>query len=351
LKAVDFCNALELLRENEAKPKLTTGNVDFDSLLGGGIEQGFFYIFYGDNEDDIDYLLYRILCNSLLPLDKFGFSGKVVFINSGSYRQEQLLLDIRLIVNLLKANGTDTSRSLDRIYTISAFNEEQQQQAVEDACKLLLEDSEIKLVVARNITSFHLPSELGTVDRKEQILKLQRFFSPLWQACQAKEITLIISCKPRRQGGWKPSPPDGGSFLRHQAHVMIYLRRKDESDKTVTAFLLKHPNRQQKTIDFSLYEGDPIMGRLTTPFRSILQEEMDTLKRSFREALMDPARRDSFDCLVKAWTSEQGAMSYAKVPSTLEAMLLLAVVENRKLIEDLREEIRELRSKLDSVQS
>jgi len=349
LKAVNFCNALELLRENEAKPKLTTGNVDFDSLLGGGIEQGFFYVFYGDNESDIDYVLYRILCNSLLPHDKFGFNGKAVFINCGNYRQEQMLLDLKLITNLLKANNLDPSKSLDRICTISAFNEEQQQQAAEDACKLLQQDSEIKLVVARNIINFYLPPESRTGDRKEQILKLQRFFSPVWQACQAKEATLIVSCKPRRQGGWRPPPPEGGSFLRHQAHVMIYLKRREDRDKTITAFLLKHPNRQQKTIDFSLYEGDPIMGRLTTPFRSMLQEEMDTLKRSFREALMDPARRDSFDCLTKAWTSEQGAMSYAKVPSTLEAMLLLAVVENRKLIEDLREEVRELRSKLDSV--
>jgi hypothetical protein len=66
---------------------------------------------------------------------------------------------------------------------------------------------------------------------------------------------------------------------------------------------------------------------------------------------MDPARRDAFDSIVKAWTAEQGAMSYAKVPSVLEVMLLAAAVDNRKTIEDLQDELRELRSDLQKAQS
>ena len=93
------------------------------------------------------------------------------------------------------------------------------------------------------------------------------------------------------------------------------------------------------------------MGRLTIPFRSQLQQEIENLNRSFKEALIEPARRDAFDSLARAWTAEQGAMSYAKVPSVLEVMLLAAAVDNRKAIEDLEDENRKLHSHMEKLQS
>jgi hypothetical protein len=93
------------------------------------------------------------------------------------------------------------------------------------------------------------------------------------------------------------------------------------------------------------------MGRLTIPFRNQLQQEVENLTRSFKEALMEPARRDAFDSLTRAWTAEQGAMSYAKVPSVLEVMLLAASVDNRKNIEDMHDEIALLRSQLEKARS
>jgi prefoldin subunit 5 len=44
-------------------------------------------------------------------------------------------------------------------------------------------------------------------------------------------------------------------------------------------------------------------------------------------------------------------MSYAKVPSVIEVMLLAAAVDNRSAIEDLEDENRELRSRLEKLQS
>ena len=114
---------------------------------------------------------------------------------------------------------------------------------------------------------------------------------------------------------------------------------------------MKRPKRQARMVEFSPGHGDSVMGRLTIPFRSQPQDEIENLTRSFREALMDPARRDAFDCLVKAWTAEQGGMSYAKVPSVLEVMLLAASVDNRKTMEDLQDEVREIRSHLQKARS
>jgi len=93
------------------------------------------------------------------------------------------------------------------------------------------------------------------------------------------------------------------------------------------------------------------LGRMTLPFRMLLQEEMDNLKRTYREALMDAGRRDAFDSLVRAWSSEQGAMSYARVPTALDVMLLTAAIDNRKLIEENFEKFMAIESKLNRIEA
>lgn len=60
---VEFRNGMQVLREHEAKLRLTTGILELDSLLAGGVELGTFSLFYGDEERLIDRLLYNLLCN------------------------------------------------------------------------------------------------------------------------------------------------------------------------------------------------------------------------------------------------------------------------------------------------
>jgi RecA/RadA recombinase len=49
---LSFRNASDMLTKRQALPKLSTGSGDLDSLLGGGIELGQFYLFYGDEDSD-----------------------------------------------------------------------------------------------------------------------------------------------------------------------------------------------------------------------------------------------------------------------------------------------------------
>jgi RecA/RadA recombinase len=347
---VDFRSGVQVLREDQAKPRLTTGILELDSLLAGGVELGTFSLLYGDGERFIDRLLYNLLCNCQLPQEEYGFDGKAVMLNCGNYREEQALLDLKLATNLLKANHIDPAKGLDQIIAVSAFNTDQAAQAVEEACNIVNGDERVRLVVARNLAKLFIDDGVRSKDTLSRIQQLQHLVGKLWQACSARDVSLVASCRPRRQNTPRPSPPEGGTFLRHLAQVMICFRKKDETG-TQLAYLLKHPKRKAGIAEFSISHGDSVMGRLTIPFRSQMQQEIENLTRSFREALMDPARRDAFDSIVKAWTAEQGAMSYAKVPSVLEVMLLAATVDNRKTIEDLQDEVLELRSHLQKTQS
>lgn len=333
-------------------PKLTTGNADLDSLLGWGIEPGHFYLFYGDDKSGVDFLIHQILVNCLLPEEKYGFDGKAVYSNCGNYREEKTLLDSRLLSFLIKAAKLDPMKALDDIYVICAFSGEQQEQIVSEVQKLLEEDkvNKIKLVVVHNIAKL-FTSDKGRMNKDfERITKLQRVVLKLWQACAQNNIAFVASCRSNKTSRGRIPQPEGGKYLRHEANVIVHLRKKSEKPPFVTAYLLKHPNRASRKIDFAFTVGGDVVGRITLPFRTILQEEMKSLKRSYREALMDASRREAFDSLLKAWSSEQGAMSYAKVPTVLDVMLLTAVIDNRKLIEDLFDQVGIISSKIDMIQ-
>ena len=92
------------------------------------------------------------------------------------------------------------------------------------------------------------------------------------------------------------------------------------------------------------------MGRITKSFRLMFREELNSLRKNYQQVLMDLSRRDAFDSIVKAWSSELGAMSYVNIVPVLDVMLLTAVVDNRRLIEKLSEQIGAISSRIDQIQ-
>ena len=86
------------------------------------------------------------------------------------------------------------------------------------------------------------------------------------------------------------------------------------------------------------------MGRVTRDsMRGRLQDSMVKLRKRYRGALKDDEMQMAFDELWPAWSTEQGAMIYAEVLSSLDLLLLTAAVDNRREIEALRRENAEAR--------
>lgn len=72
--------------------------------------------------------------------------------------------------------------------------------------------------------------------------------------------------------------------------------------------------------------------------RGRLQDSMVKLRKRYRGALKDDEMQQAFDELWPAWSTEQGAMIYAEVLSSIDLLLLTATVDNRREIEALRRE-------------
>lgn len=82
------------------------------------------------------------------------------------------------------------------------------------------------------------------------------------------------------------------------------------------------------------------MGRVTLSFRMIFKQVLEDLK-SFHKALLDPEHKDVFNSLKRVWSREMAAMIYVhgQIPVVFDLMLLTALIDNRKEIMKLEEEI------------
>ena len=92
------------------------------------------------------------------------------------------------------------------------------------------------------------------------------------------------------------------------------------------------------------------MGRITVPFKMKFEEELDSLK-GFRDALKDLERQAAYDEIIKACTSEQGALANTDIPAILDAMLLTASVDNRRRINHLSRRVDSLEEKVRKIES
>jgi len=341
-----FTSALEELRDLEEFSLLSTGCEALDRLIGGGLRPRAFYLFYGNRQSGVDELLHRLLVLSTLPREMGGLDGKAVYINCGNYRIERTTLDFNLLTGLSKAYGLDPTKVLERIHVVCAFSPEQEEEAALKVKHLVEVDDSIRLVAFHNISRL-FTTDSRSLNQRARITLLQRIVFETWRSCVERCVILVATCRPLKETGSRIPPPEGGGYLRHMATIIVYLKRL--RDDAYAAHLMKHPNLPQRRISFT-FRGGGGLGRITGSFRTRFQEELSKLERSFIKALRDPRRREAFNLLVEAWSGEMGAMSYANIPSVLDVMLLTAVIDNRKRIEELAEQLSETLSRLRKLQ-
>jgi hypothetical protein len=92
------------------------------------------------------------------------------------------------------------------------------------------------------------------------------------------------------------------------------------------------------------------MGRITQAARASFENHLHRMRTEYREALTTKGRREAFDRLVEAWSSELGAISYAESLSLMDLILLTGEVENRAFTEALKLRLDSLNDRLDEAE-
>ncbi|MFP3951283.1 MAG: hypothetical protein ACLFVP_03960 [Candidatus Bathyarchaeia archaeon] len=322
-----FSSGLQLLASEESR--LSTGSPELNWLLNG-LQPGMFYLFYGE-EGLIKPLFRHITVNALIPRGK-AKAPHVVYLLMGNYRRERTQIEVEELTGLMEESGLHRM-DLERIHVITASSADQQSLLAEELGSLMEKERRVSLVVARGIFRLH-KEDARRRNRHVVREEVQRSIMRIRQICGAREIPIVASARPTQRGLTSPMP-ESSSFLRHLANIIVHLRGRKRGSYN-RAILIAHPARAPSSTEYRLeVNGD--LGRDTPPFRQSFQKKVDRLRREFKEALLSLERRDAFEELVEAWSSELGAMSYAESMKLQDLLLLVALVDNRRIIAELED--------------
>lgn len=325
------------LEENKRRLRMSTGFRELDALIGG-IEEGMFYLFYGE-ESVLDIIVHMLIVNCVLERKKGGFESKGIYFNNTNYYESRTVLDPSLLGEISKKAGVDPKTVLENFYTVVAYNEERQLTVAEKVCDLIRDDSGIRLLIAHNLTVFLKNSNI----RRKSLENFKKIVNMISETSFEHNVAVFATVNMPNGNGRVVPEPNVGAYLRHRANVIVYVKKLQDSIKPLfKACLLKHPYYPKKSMIIGYGIGGDFMGRITPSFRQRYENEIEELRKKFQDYLIDLERGKAFDMLLKeAWNEEQAAMGNSNFPTILDALNFTANLQNRKLIEELKKKVEE----------
>ena len=180
---------------------------------------------------------------------------------------------------------------------------------------------------------------------------MKEVISIINRACAKNKISIVVTGDSNLSSKGVIPRPIGGTYLKHIANVIVCLKNISASTflPSFKATLVKH--QYMKTPKSVVVHGRKYgrtmllnrcsMGGITPSFRQLYDEVMSDLRTELQGAFVDLGHKKVFDLLLKAWNSEQAAMSNSTLPTVCDKLNVVASVHNRKLIAALMNESKQ----------
>ncbi len=228
LLKMGFEPATESLKKRQLMGRITTGSLELDKMLGGGIETQAITEMHGAFGSGKSQIGLQLAVNVQLPKGKGGLGAKAVFIDTeGTFRPER-------VQQMAQGMGLDPAKVLANIYVAKAYNSDHQVILAEKS-EELLKNGDVKLIVVDSITSAFRSDYTGRGTLADRQQKLNRHLHQLQKMADvynaAVYITNQVMSRPDILFG-DPTAPIGGHILGHQATFRVYLR-KSKGEKRI----------------------------------------------------------------------------------------------------------------------
>ena len=199
-------------------------NVDcIDQLLGGGFETGVITEVYGEAGSGKTNLCLQ-MAKSVI-----GSGKKTIYIDSEGLSRER----IRQIF------GEDYDSMIKELLIFEPYDFEEQEKIVDKAVNLALKNEDVGLVVLDSATGHYrieLAKELERAERRSFISQI----TGLLKLCRRRLMPVILTSQVYTDIDRGVFRPLGGHVLRHNAKVIIHLKKDEDMPGRRIAVLMKH---------------------------------------------------------------------------------------------------------------
>jgi DNA repair protein RadA len=234
--------------------RTSTGARTLDTVLYGGVETSAITQFYGDSSSGKTQLCHTICSIVSQDIQEGGIKGKAIYLDTeGTYRPER-------IVQIAKARGFDSDKTLESIILYEIHDTTQQELIIEKDVYIHLENQKnnemrFKLLVVDSPITHFRSEYIGRATLPERQQRLFRFMRNLTKLAQRFNIAVVVTNQVH-------TVPDmlntkkavGGSVMNHAVTYSIHLQNRFGSSKCVSAQIVCSPYHPQLDTIFKVNE-------------------------------------------------------------------------------------------------
>lgn len=231
---MEFKTAFDALQDREHMVTLTTGAVELDKLLEGGIETGSITELFGEFRTGKTQLCHTLCVTCQMPVTEGGAEGKAVYIDTeGSFRPKRL-------EQIAERFGLDPTVALENVAYARAQNSEHQMDLLKTAAAIMSQDR-YSLIVVDSATALYRTDYMGRGELSERQMQMGQFLRQLTRLAEEFGVAVVITnqvvANPDGMSFAKDSTkPIGGNIIAHASTTRLRLRKGRGENRICTVF-------------------------------------------------------------------------------------------------------------------
>jgi len=231
---MDFKTAADALEDRKSILTLTTGSVELDKLLEGGIETGSITEVFGEFRTGKTQLCHTLCITCQLPVTSGGAEGKAMYIDTeGSFRPERLK-------EIAARFGLNPDTALENVAYARAHNSEHQMELLSVAAAIMSQDRYVLLVVD-SATALYRTDYMGRGELSERQMQMAQFLRHLTRLAQEFGLSVFITNQVTADPGGMSfakdsTKPIGGNIIAHASTTRLRLRKGRGENRICTVF-------------------------------------------------------------------------------------------------------------------
>jgi len=234
LVSMDFKTAADALEDRQSIAMLTTGSVEIDKLLEGGIETGSITEVFGEFRTGKTQLCHTLCVTCQMAISEGGAEGKAIYIDTeGSFRPERLR-------GIAERFGLDPVVALENVACARAHNSEHQMELLKVAAAIMAQDR-YALLVVDSATALYRTDYQGRGELSERQMQMGQFLRQLTRLAEEFGVAVFITnqvvANPDGMSFAKDSTkPIGGNIIAHASTTRLRLRKGRGENRIMSVY-------------------------------------------------------------------------------------------------------------------
>jgi DNA repair protein RadA len=215
-------SAMDLLKIEQKKGKVTTSSNALDSLLAGGPWAGEITEISGEFATGKSQLCFQLCVNAQLQKDQGGLDGKVFFVDSEGTFSATRIGEMAIGLDL------DVESVLENIFVTRVLDSHHQTRIVQKISEIA-EEENIKMVIIDSIAAHFRSDYIGNERIAERQQRIMQHASSLTNLAYVHDLAVVVTnqmvAKLDELSGASQKAPALGDSWSHRPQTRIVLRK------------------------------------------------------------------------------------------------------------------------------